>query len=76
MDEHGWDLPQEIICGIVGWIHDKTMFYVHDCRQNAWYHKDAAPKPYAKGKGVSLMIADFVSADYGWLWLPDKKESA
>jgi hypothetical protein len=32
--------------------------------------------PYAKGEGESLMIADFVSADYGWLHSPDGKESA
>ena len=76
MDEHGWDLPQEIIHSIVGWVHDETMFHVPDCRQTAWYHKDATPKPYAKGEGVSLMVADFVSADYGWLQSPDKKESA
>ena len=76
MDEHGWDLPREIIRGIVGWVHDETMFHVHDRRQTAWYHKDATPKPYTKGEGVSLMVADFVSADYGWLQSPDKKESA
>lgn len=30
--------------------------------------------PHAKGEGVSLMIADFVSADYGWLASPDGKQ--
>ncbi|KAF9510185.1 hypothetical protein BS47DRAFT_1373366 [Hydnum rufescens UP504] len=34
------------------------------------------PKPYAKGEGVSLMVADFVSADYGWLHSPDGKSNA
>jgi len=24
-------------------------------------------KPYAKGDGVSFMVTDFISADYGWL---------
>jgi hypothetical protein len=32
--------------------------------------------PYAKGKGHSMMVADFVSADYGWLQSPDGKETA
>jgi hypothetical protein len=32
--------------------------------------------PYAKGEGASLMVADFVSADYGWLRSPDGKEEA
>ena len=27
-------------------------------------------KPRQKGKGVSIMIADFVSPDYGWLRAP------
>ena len=32
--------------------------------------------PYAKGEGASLMVADFVSADYGWLRSPDGKQEA
>jgi hypothetical protein len=31
---------------------------------------------YAKGEGVSLMVADFISADYGWLSSPNRTESA
>jgi hypothetical protein len=74
-EEHGWDLPPQIICAAVGWVHDESIFHAYDCHQTAWYHKDTTPMPYAKGEGVSLMIADFVSADYGWLCSPDKKES-
>jgi hypothetical protein len=32
-----------------------------------WVHNSETAKPYPKGEGASLMIADFVSADYGWL---------
>ena len=32
--------------------------------------------PRAKGEGHTLMVADFVSADYGWLRSPDGNESA
>jgi hypothetical protein len=32
--------------------------------------------PQTKGEGASLMVSDFVSADYGWLRSPDGKESA
>ncbi|KAF9511790.1 hypothetical protein BS47DRAFT_1363556 [Hydnum rufescens UP504] len=35
-----------------------------------WNHDDETAKPYAKGKGTSLMVADFVSPDYGWLREP------
>jgi len=41
-----------------------------------WVHKDEAATPYAKGKGASQMVADLVSADYGWLQSPDGKEEA
>jgi hypothetical protein len=33
-------------------------------------------KPYAKGEGPSQMVADMVSADYGWLHSPDGSETA
>ncbi|KAI6099315.1 hypothetical protein EV401DRAFT_2061852 [Pisolithus croceorrhizus] len=34
------------------------------------------PMPQPKGEGSSLMTADFVSADYGWLHSPDGNELA
>ena len=49
------------------WFHDKSTFYMHDRRNKRWVHKSEKAKPYAKGEGLSLMVADFVSADYGWL---------
>jgi transposase len=61
---------------IIAWFHDESIFYAHDRRKKGWYHKDASAKPYAKGEGASLMIADFVSADFGWLTSPDGKQSA
>ena len=76
VDEHGWDLPHEVNHPIVAWVHDESIFYAHDRHQTAWYHKDETAKPYTKGEGVSLMVADFVSADYGWLQSHDGKESA
>jgi hypothetical protein len=39
-------------------------------------HKDEEATPYAKGEGASQMVADLVSADYGWLWSPDGTEEA
>ncbi|THU79174.1 hypothetical protein K435DRAFT_698465 [Dendrothele bispora CBS 962.96] len=57
------------LCGkrIIVWYHDETIFYAHDRRRKNWFHKDASAKPYAKGDGHSFMIADYVSADFGWL---------
>ena len=37
----------------------------------AWHHKDADAKIYPKGDGVSSMVADFISADFGYLQTPD-----
>ncbi|KAL4065825.1 hypothetical protein J3A83DRAFT_4360203 [Scleroderma citrinum] len=33
------------------------------------------PTPQPKGKGSSLMVADFMSTDYGWLHSPDRHKS-
>ena len=49
------------------WFHDKLIFYAHDRRKVCWVHDSETAKPYAKGEGPSVMVADFVSADYGWL---------
>ncbi|KAE9389761.1 hypothetical protein BT96DRAFT_754884, partial [Gymnopus androsaceus JB14] len=60
---------------IVIWYHDESIFYAHDRRRRAWYHKDGPIKPYRKGEGLSLMIVDFVSAEFGWLGGPASGQS-
>jgi hypothetical protein len=54
-------------CHIVVWVHDESTFYANDRRTLRWVHESESTKPYAKGEGASLMVADFVSADFGWL---------
>ena len=61
---------------IVVWFHDESTFFANDRRLGRWVHVDETAKPQPKGEGASLMVADFVSADYGWLRSPDGKESA
>ena len=63
-------------CRTVTWHHDECVFYANDRRTSRWVHKDASPKPYMKGEGVSVMVSDYVSADYGFLRSLDGKESA
>ena len=58
------------------WHHDESTFYANDRRQVRWVHKDEKAVPRAKGEGASLMVSDFVSADYGWLRAPDHSEEA
>lgn len=40
---------------VVVWFYDKSIFYAHDCWKSHWVHKSKGVKPYAKGKGLSLM---------------------
>ena len=41
-----------------------------------WVPENETAVPQAKGEGASLMVADFVSADYGWLHSPNREEDA
>ena len=52
---------------IVVWFHDESMFYANDQRKLQWVHQNESAVPQPKGEGASLMVTDFVSADYGWL---------
>ena len=61
-------------CHIAAWFHDELIFYA-DCCESHWVRNDNSPQPYAKGKGASLMVADFVSAHYGFLQSCDGNES-
>ena len=61
---------------VIVWFHDETIFYAHDRRKKGWYHKDAPAKPYTKGEGATVMVADFVSAKFGWLCSPDGQRTA
>ena len=60
----------------VVWFHDESTFYANDRRVARWVHESEDPKPYAKGEGASQMVADLVSADYGWLRSPDGTQEA
>ncbi|KAF9470849.1 hypothetical protein BDN70DRAFT_998814 [Pholiota conissans] len=64
--------PHRLGRRVIVWFHDESVFYAHDRRRRLWVHKDAPAKPYAKGDGASLMFAQFVSADFGWLAWAEK----
>lgn len=52
------------------WYYDESTFYANDRRTRRWVHGDETIVPQPKGEGASLMVADLVSADYGWLCSP------
>jgi hypothetical protein len=71
-DNEPWDptlprAPRTPRTRVVIWWHDESIFYAHDRCKLHWVHCTETAKPYAKGEGQSFMIANFVSADYGWL---------
>ncbi|TBU51333.1 hypothetical protein BD310DRAFT_971300 [Dichomitus squalens] len=70
------DSPRPRNRRVIYWHHDESVFYAHDRRTRRWVHKSEKAVPRAKGEGASLMVADFVSAEHGWLRSPDGKESA
>jgi hypothetical protein len=53
------------------WWHDESIFYANDRQKVHWVHVSETATPKRKGEGVSIMVADFVSADYGWLQAPN-----
>ena len=52
---------------IVVWRHDESTFYANGRRRLRHIHNSETAKPYAKGEGISMMVADLISLDYGWL---------
>ncbi|KAH6902427.1 hypothetical protein BKA70DRAFT_1087006, partial [Coprinopsis sp. MPI-PUGE-AT-0042] len=61
---------------VIIWYHDETIYYANDRRKVFWVHSKDSAKPYAKGEGASLMIADFISADFGFLSSLDGTKTA
>ncbi|KAH7922696.1 hypothetical protein BV22DRAFT_1016841 [Leucogyrophana mollusca] len=61
---------------VVVWFHDESTFYANDRRKLRWVHIAEGAVPQPKGEGASIMVAHFISADYGWLQSPDGKETA
>jgi hypothetical protein len=51
---------------IVAWFHDESTFYAHDRCNVRWIHSTEGAVPKPKGEGIFMMVAHFVSADYGW----------
>src|SRR6266700_5317057 len=79
-DNNGVELPRELplrgVKEVIIHHHDESIFYGNDRRKLRWLHDSESPKPYAKGEGQSLMVADFVSSTLGWLSSPEGNERA
>ncbi|KAI0725188.1 hypothetical protein C8Q72DRAFT_785909 [Fomitopsis betulina] len=60
----------------VWWFGDQLSFYAHDRRNVRWVKTSEKPQPRPKGDGASLMVGDFISADYGFLQSKDGSSAA
>jgi hypothetical protein len=47
--------------------HDESVFFQNDERKTCWSHQDSRPVPKPKGDGQSLMVSDFLTAEWGRL---------
>lgn len=47
--------------------HDESTFYKNDHRRLCWGHCDDKAVPQKKGEGVSLMVSDFLTSEWGRL---------
>lgn len=65
--EQGDEVTNQPSRRTVIWWHDESTFYANDRRKVRWVHNGEKAVPQAKGEGASLMVSDFVSAEYGWL---------
>lgn len=55
---------------VVAHFHDEVIYKAHDRRMTRWVHEGETAGLYKKGEGMSLMVADLVSAKYGFLRRP------
>jgi len=47
--------------------HNESKFFQNDERQTCWNYQDSQPTPRPKGNGQSLMVSDFLMAEWGHL---------
>ncbi|KAF8674076.1 hypothetical protein RHS04_07383 [Rhizoctonia solani] len=72
-NEHGVPDPEQPILifpgekPIIVWFHDKSTFFANDRQIVWWVGPNEHPKPVKKGEGNTIMVADFVCAQFGWL---------
>ncbi|EUC54751.1 hypothetical protein RSOL_071590, partial [Rhizoctonia solani AG-3 Rhs1AP] len=52
---------------VIVWFHDESIFFANDRRLVRWVGADEHATPFKKGEGSTIMVADFVCAQFGWL---------
>ncbi|KAH7318856.1 hypothetical protein B0J17DRAFT_584116, partial [Rhizoctonia solani] len=52
---------------VIIWFHDELIFFANNCRLIHWVPENKHAKPFKKGERATIMVADFVCAEFGWL---------
>lgn len=47
--------------------HDESTFYENDHCKSTWGHSSQKNRPVKKGEGQSIMVSDFLTAEWGRL---------
>ncbi|KAF9455309.1 hypothetical protein BDZ94DRAFT_1205895, partial [Collybia nuda] len=63
----GFPIPSGQVFKLILVTHDESIFYENDRRKNCWTHKTNRGAPQRKGEGLSLMVSDFLTTEWGRL---------
>jgi hypothetical protein len=55
------------LCPLILITHNESVFFQNDEKTTCWSHQDSHPSPKPKGEGQSLMVSDFLTAEWGCL---------
>ncbi|PSS02209.1 hypothetical protein PHLCEN_2v4065 [Hermanssonia centrifuga] len=52
---------------LILFTHNESTFYAYNRRKTKWFHSSAKATPVRKGKGESIIVSDFLTAEWGRL---------
>jgi hypothetical protein len=64
---HGFPVPAGQLFKLILVTHDESVFYENDRRKTYWSHVSQGGVPQRKGEGISLMVSDFLTTEWGRL---------
>ena len=71
--DNGTTAVDDIGClWVILWCYDELRFYANDQGPICWVHSSETAKSYAKGEGVLMMVADYLSPEFAVLCSPDR----
>lgn len=63
----GFPVPAGQVFKLILVTHNESIFFENDCQKNCWSHVSKWGAPQKKGEGVSLMVSDFLTTEWGRL---------